>query len=327
MKQVSELIRKNMAWFLLIILCIIFSAFSESFFTMRNLLNILNQNAYLLIAAMGVSLLMMSGNMDLSIGYAMSLNGVITARLLTEFNVPAAGAVIFAIAFGMLLCTANVVISHMLNISHMFVSFATMTIYQGFCYVASGSKTIGNLPASYKVIGQGTLFGINITYAMIIMFVSLAVISFLLNRTYFGRHIFALGGNKAAARLAGINVKKMEILIGLICGAFCGFAVVVLSSRVGSANATTAVGTEFTVITGLLLGGVSIRGGEGKINGCVAGVLLVAILGNGMMMLDINTYYQYVAKGIIMLATIGIDTYQMTKKQKAPKQHLEKAKA
>lgn len=314
--KIAELIQKNIAWFLLIVLCIVFSFFSSSFATYRNLLNILNQNAYLLIAAVGVSLLMMSGNLDLSVGYAMSLNGVITAKLLVEANLPVPLVIVISILIGVGLSMINVIASHLLHISHMFVSFATMTIYQGLAYVMSQSKTITNLPDAYKFIGQYKIFGINLTPAMIIAAAFLVIASFVLNRTYFGRYVFALGGNKDAAYLAGIDVKRMELLIGALCGALCGLAAVVLTARVGSANAATSVGTEFTIITGLLLGGVSIRGGEGKINGCVAGVLLVAIIENGMMMLNINTYYQYVAKGVIMLATIGLDTYQVNKKAK-----------
>ena len=141
------------------------------------------------------------------------------------------------------------------------------------------------------------------------------IVSFVLNKTYFGRYVFALGGNPDAARLAGINVKRMEIYISILAGLFLGIASLVLTARVGSAAATTATGTEFTVITGLLLGGVSIRGGEGKINGCIAGILIIALLGNGMQMAGMNVYYQYVAKGVIMLATIGFDTYQMNRRK------------
>lgn len=140
------------------------------------------------------------------------------------------------------------------------------------------------------------------------------IVSFILNKTYFGRYVFALGGNPDAARLAGINVRKIELYIAAIAGLFMGIASLVLTARVGSAAATTATGTEFTVITGLLLGGVSIRGGEGKINGCIAGILLIGLLGNGMQLAGMNVYWQYVAKGAIMLATIGFDTYQMKRR-------------
>jgi ribose/xylose/arabinose/galactoside ABC-type transport system permease subunit len=294
-----------------LVICIILFSFSPNFLTARNLLNILNQNAYILIAAFGISFIMMSGGMDLSIGYLMSITGVITAKLLSATGLPLVFVIIITIIAAVAMCVLNTIFSHLLGIPRIFVTFGTMTIYQGLSYVLSESRTIGIDSTAFKFIGQGTLFGTNISFALILTIVLGFIVSFILNKTYFGRYVFALGGNADAARLAGINVKKMEILISVVAGVFLGIASLVLTARVGSAAATTAVGTEFTVITGLLLGGVSIRGGEGKINGCVAGILIIALLGNGMQMAGMNVYYQYVAKGAIMLATIGFDTYQI----------------
>jgi ribose/xylose/arabinose/galactoside ABC-type transport system permease subunit len=310
MSKVVDFGRKNLAWVLLVI-CIILFSFSPNFLTARNLLNILNQNAYILIAAFGISFIMMSGGMDLSIGYLMSITGVITAKLLSATGLPLVFVIIITIIAAVAMCVLNTIFSHLLGIPRIFVTFGTMTIYQGLSYVLSESRTIGIDSTAFKFIGQGTLFGTNISFALILTIVLGFIVSFILNKTYFGRYVFALGGNADAARLAGINVKKMEILISVVAGVFLGIASLVLTARVGSAAATTAVGTEFTVITGLLLGGVSIRGGEGKINGCVAGILIIALLGNGMQMAGMNVYYQYVAKGAIMLATIGFDTYQI----------------
>ena len=314
MEKVKDFARKNLAWVLLII-CVILFSFSPNFLTVRNLLNILNQNAYVLIAAFGISFIMMSGGMDLSIGYLMSITGVVSAKLCSEAGLPLVVVVILTILIAIIMCVLNTVFSHLLGIPRIFVTFGTMTIYQGLAYVVSGSKTVGGLTNTYKYIGQGTLFGTNFSFALLITILLGLVVSFVLNKTYFGRYVFALGGNPDAARLAGIDVKKTEIYISVIAGAFLGLASLVLTARVGSAAASTAVGTEFTVITGLLLGGVSIRGGEGKINGCVAGILIIALLGNGMQMAGMDVYYQYVAKGAIMLATIGFDTYQLKKRR------------
>lgn len=314
MKQVVDICRKNLAWVLLIISCIIFSFFSENFFTIRNALNILNQNAYVIIAAFGISFIMMSGGMDLSIGYMMSVTGVLSAMMIGKLGIPLPITIVLTIGITMIMSVVSTVISHKLGIPRMFVSFGTMTVYQGLSFIISQSKTISGLTPEYKFIGQGNLFGTNITFALVLTFVLGIVVSFILNRTYFGRYVFALGGNADAARLAGINVRRIEIYIAALAGLFLGIASLVLTARVGSAAANTAVGTEFTVITGLLLGGVSIRGGEGKINGCIAGILLVGLLGNGMQLAGMNVYWQYIAKGIIMLGTIGFDTFQMKRR-------------
>lgn len=317
MSKVLDFCRKNLAWVLLFVCCVIFSAFSENFFTVRNILNILNQNAYIIIAAFGICFLMMSGGMDLSIGYMMSLTGVISARLMVDLGMPVWLVVIVTILLCMAFSTLNTVLSHLLGIPRMFVTFGTMTVYQGLSYIVSESKTISGFSDSYKYIGQGTLFGTNFAFALLLTIILGLIVSFVLNKTYFGRYVFALGGNPDAARLAGINVKRMELYIGALAGFFLGIASVALTARVGTAAATTAAGTEFTVITGLLLGGVSIRGGEGKINGCIAGILIIGLLGNGMQLAGMNVYFQYVAKGVIMMATIGFDTYQMKRRNAA----------
>lgn len=327
MKKALNFCRQNLAWVLLFIAMIFFSATSKNFLTSRNLLNILNQNCYVLIAAFGISFIMMSGGMDLSIGYLMSITGVLSAKMVTEAQLPVFVVIIATIAIAMVLCTLNAVLSHVLGIPRIFVTFGTMTVYQGLSYVISQSKTIGITNTAYKFMGQGVLFGTNFSFALLLTIILGLVVSFILNKTYFGRYVFALGGNPDAARLAGINVKKMEIYISMLAGFFLGVASLVLCARIGSAAAATANGTEFTVITGLLLGGVSIRGGEGKINGCVAGILLIALLGNGMQMSGMNIYYQYVAKGVIMLATIGFDTFQLSRKKLEENTRKEPAEA
>lgn len=134
--------------------------------------------------------------------------------------------------------------------------------------------------------------------------------SFVMDRTYFGRYVFALGGNEAAARLAGINVKRMKYAIGCVAGFFCGIGAVILTSRVGAA----AAGTEITILTGVLAGGVSVRGGDGKIANCIAGVLIMGLLANGMQLAGLNTYYQYIAKGAIMLLVMWFDAFQIKRR-------------
>lgn len=262
---------------------------------------------------------MMSGKMDLSIGYASCLTAVICARLNVELGVSAPLVILIAIVLNMLLIVINVLLSQYLKIDHIFVSFGTMTAYQGLAYIASNSKTISGLSDGIKRIGQERIFTIlggNMTYGILIMVIVIVVCSFILNKTYFGRNIFAIGGNAEAAKYAGIDVKRMEIMIGMICGALSGLGTMVLIGRIGSATAAINSEMTFTVITGLLVGGVSIRGGEGKIGGCVAGVLIVGILQNGMMMMGLDTYYQYVFKGLIMIVTIAIDTMQLNARDK-----------
>ncbi len=312
--SVGDFLRNNMAWVLLAVCCLIFGVISPNFFTLVNIINILNQNAYIIITALGISFIMMSGEVDISVGYAISLNGVVIALLMTKFGMSPIVAVIVAVLLGIVLCLVNMLIAYKLKLQLFMATVGTSTIFQGLAFVMTQSKTISNLPPSFKVIGQGYIGIIPIPVA--IAFILLIVVSFILNKTYVGRYVFAIGGNVEAARLAGINVFGMKIFIASIAGFMTGIGAIILSARLGSVTANMGTGLEFTIITAVLLGGVSVRGGEGKISGVVAGVLILAILSNGMQLARLDVYYQFVAKGIIMLAAIGFDVYQLNRRKK-----------
>lgn len=323
--DIGKIISDNVAWFVLLILVVFFGIFSENFFSFRNIMNLLSQNAYLLIAATGITFVMMSSGMDLSVGYVMSTIGIVGAKLLMDAGLPTILVIIIMIALTIAIELLNTFLSIKLNLTLLVVTIATMTIFQGATYIISESKTITNLPDSFKFLGQKYLFN-SIPIAVIIMIVLFLVMSFVLNKTYFGRYVYALGGNPEAARLAGININKMRYMIAVIEGLFIGIAVVLLIGRLGSAVSTVGVGTEFSVMTGIFLGGVSIRGGEGKLSGVFAGILCIALLTNGMQLAGINIYYQYVVRGLILLAAIGYDVYQLNRRNNMKKKKLEEAR-
>ncbi len=323
--DIGKLISDNVAWFVLLILVVFFGIFSENFFSFRNIMNLLSQNAYLLIAATGITFVMMSSGMDLSVGYVMSTIGIIGAKLLMDAGLPTLVVIPIMILLTIAIELLNTFLSIKLNLTLLVVTIATMTIFQGATYIISESKTINNLPDSFKFLGQKYLFN-SIPIAVIIMVVLFLIMSFVLNKTYFGRYVYALGGNPEAARLAGININKMRYMIAVIEGLFIGIAVVLLIGRLGSAVSTVGVGTEFSVMTGIFLGGVSIRGGEGKLSGVFAGILCIALLTNGMQLAGINIYYQYVVRGLILLAAIGYDVYQLNRRNNMKKKKLEEAR-
>ncbi len=313
--SVGEFLRNNMAWVLLIVCSAIFAVISPNFFSMVNIINILNQNAYIIITALGISFIMMAGEVDISVGYAISLNGVVVAVLMTKMGVHPVLGVVISIVLGIVICLVNMLIAYKLNLQLFMATVGTTTIFQGLAFVMTQSKTISDLPPAFKVIGQGYLGAIPIP--VLIAFILFIIVSFILNKTYIGRYVFAIGGNVEAARLAGINVFGMKLFIASIAGFMTGVGAIILSARLGSVTANMGTGLEFTIITAVLLGGVSVRGGEGKISGVVAGVLILAILSNGMQLARLDVYYQFVAKGIIMLAAIGFDVFQLNRRKKA----------
>ncbi|MDR1263372.1 MAG: ABC transporter permease [Oscillospiraceae bacterium] len=314
MRKSIDFCQKNLALVLLIFAGALFSATTANFLTVTNALNILNQNAYTIIAMCGIALIMIGGDLDMSVGYHMSICGVLCAMLLTRTGIPVPVIVAVTILTSVALAMLTTFLTQLLGIPRIFVTIGEATLFQGFAYVITNSKTISNLPIAFKNIAQGTLLHPSLTYATLLMAAFVVIMSFVLSRTYFGRQVFSMGGNLTAARLAGINVMKMKYIIGALVGFFLGVAAVILIGRTGAAAANTAAGVEINILTGILLGGVSIRGGEGKISNCVAGILLVALISNGMQLAGWNPYFQYIAKGVIMLCVLGFDMFQMRRR-------------
>ncbi len=307
----SEILRKYAIPLVLAGLIVLFTIASPYFFTLQNLTNIFVQQSYVIIAAVGLSFVMIGGGMDLSIGYQISLVGVTTAALVKWYGIPLPVAIISGLLLGVLLGVFNGYAAIKLKVHTLIVTLGTMTVYQGLSYVVSRQSVILNLPPAFKYFGQGYIFGV-IPFSVILMVVTVAIGSFVLNRTYLGRFIYAVGGNEEAARLAGIDVNRTKILIFTISGFFVAVAALVLFGRAGSAASTTGPGTEFSAITAAFLGGISFKGGEGKISGLVAGVLILGVLGNGMQLIGMGTYSQYIVRGFVLLAAVGFDVYQKT---------------
>ncbi|MBU9726728.1 ABC transporter permease [Diplocloster modestus] len=312
--HINKFLRDNMTWVLLIVISIIFSFLSPNFFSFRNIINILNQNSYIIISALGIAFIMMAGEIDIAVGYTISLTSVLCAMMAVDLHLPAPVILAAGILIAILLECMTMLIAHYFRLQLMMVTIGTMTIFQGISFVLTQSKTISGLPESYKIIGQGYLGSIPIP--VIVMVILFILASFVLNKTYMGRYVFAIGGNAEAARLAGISVFRMKMMIAGIAGGMVGLAATFLCTRLGAIQANTGAGLEFTIITAVLLGGVSVRGGEGRMSGVVAGVLILAILSNGMQLAGMDVYYQFIAKGVIMLATIGVDVFQLNRKDK-----------
>lgn len=310
---IVDLLQKNMPWVILILLCIFFSIFTDYFFNLRNIVSILNQNAYVVVAALGIAPIMMAGGTDLSSGYQMSIIAVVSGILLTETGIPLPVIILIAMALGIVMNMLNTYLSHKLILSLFLVSLATMNIFQGISYTISNARIIQRLPESFKFLGQGNLGPV--PFPILLAAALFLVMNFFLKRTYWGRYIYALGGNTEASRLAGINVLGIRMLVACLAGIFIGLSTLMLIARLGTASSTAGPGTEFTIITGVLVGGVSIRGGEGRLHNVLAGILIMAVFGNGMQMAGFGVYPQFIAKGVIMLSAIAFDVFQFKHRQ------------
>lgn len=308
-------LRKYAILFVLIGLIALFSFLSPYFLTVQNLTNIFVQNSYVIIAAVGLSFVMISGGMDLSIGYQMSVVGVVTAVCMMWLTIPVPIAIGIGVLAGVFMGLLNGLASVMLKVHSLIVTLGSMTVFQGASYIISQQSAIINLPPSFKYFGQGYIGG-SVPVSVLLMLASVAIGSFILNITSVGRMIYAIGGNEDAAYLSGIPVTRVKVFVYALCSFFVAVAAIVLFARSGSAASSTGPGTEFTCMTAAVLGGISFKGGEGKMWGLVTGVLILGVLANGMQLIGLNTYAQYIVKGLVLLAAVGFDTYQKSARPK-----------
>ena len=288
---------------LLVILIVFFSIMSPRFLSPLNLTNILVQNVHVAIVAAAVMIIMISGGCDLSIGYQMSVAAVLVTKMLSVYNVPVFIAVIAGIALCSLLGTFNGFMAIKLKSNTMIVTLATMSVFQGISYLISESKTYHNLPNSFMSICQGRICGC-LPINVVIMCVLSLIGGFVMGCTGIGRKVYAAGDSPEAARLAGLPVAKIKVLSFTCAGILVGIAAVLLASRSGSADSGTGVGIEFTGITACVLSGVALKGGEGTLWKVIVAAFVLGVLSNGMQLINLGTYPQYIAKGVIMLLSL-----------------------
>jgi ribose transport system permease protein len=298
-------LKKYTVMFILVILMVLFAFSSKYFLTLRNLMNIVTQNTYFIILAVGLSFVMIGGGIDLSVGWQMSLVGVVTAMSMMVFHLPVWLAVSIGLLTGILLGFFNGFIVANIRVFPLIVTIATSTVFQGISYIISQAKTYRGYPEAFLAITRQKILGMPFDVFLTIVLVLLA--SFIYAKTSYGWNVLALGGNEEAARLAGIKTRRMKISVYTLCGFFTAIATMVMISKANTTNSSFGPGSEFTALTAAIVGGVSFMGGEGNMLGLVAGVFILAVLGNGMQLAGWGTYAQYIVKGIILLGAVTFD--------------------
>ena len=292
----------------LLLLVAFFAASSDAFLVPANLFNVARQVSMLGIAAVGMAFVLLVGGIDLSIGSQMTMVNIVAAWLMVNGHQSPFIACVVALTLSTSVGFLNGWIVANLRMPPLIVTLCGMTILEGLAYIISGGIPIFGFPKGFAVIGQGYVGPVPVP--VIIMVVILAFGSFILEKTYFGRYFYAVGGNEEAANLSGISVKRVKYLVYALSGLFAGIAGIVMLSRTNSGQALAGKGFELDVLTAVVLGGVSVNGGEGKINNVVAGVLILGVLGNGLVLLNVSQYVQMVTKGAVLLLAVGFDCYQ-----------------
>jgi ribose/xylose/arabinose/galactoside ABC-type transport system permease subunit len=316
-KSFSTYLKDYLMLLVLIALIILFSILgpvmaNRNFFNFQNLLTMLNQNAYLVILGVGITFIMLGGAMDLSTGYLISTVGMAMALIETSTNVVV--AVICGILLAVLLSGFNGVMYSWLKVFPFIITLGTQYILNGATYLLTGgiSKTIYISSAMKNIGGYNISIGSGaLKTGVIVMIIAVLIGSFILNKTYLGRNIYALGSNPDAVALSGVSVAKMRTLIFALAGVFFGIGQIVnVGTTGGAVNQGLGIGAEFTVMAGAMLGGVKMGGGGGKMSNMVIGVLIIGVLDYGMSFLNINQYWKYVVLGIALLAAVTMDTLQ-----------------
>lgn len=289
----------------LFITVIFFSVFATGFLSVSNIMNVLRQVSIIGICSVGMMLVILTGGIDLSVGAVIGVTGTFLAYLMVKVEMNMYLAVFIGLLVAILVGIINGFCITVLEIPPLITTLATMTGGRGICYIITGGISIYGFPKEFSQLGQGYLWVIPIP--VLCMFCILLIGWWLLAKRPYGTYLYSIGGNAEAARLCGINVRRTLILTYIINAVFAGFAGIVLLSRVNTGPAALGEGYEMDVITSVVLGGVSVSGGEGKLKGVICGVLIMGILSNGMLIMGINEYYQMVVKCCVLLLAVGFD--------------------
>ncbi len=306
--------RKYAPQMILLGLVILFYIISPNFLTQRNIIILIRQVSFAAISAVGVGFVMISGGIDLSIGSQIVMTNVVLAIMLAYWNLPISVAIPLTLLLGTVLGTINGLLSITLNVHPLIITLGTASIYKGLGYIFAQSRNIMGFPDAFRWFGQGFIGPIPVP--IVVMIIVALIGAFVLNKTYFGRFVFALGGNEEAARLAGVNVKRMKVILFTICGFVSGITSILLLSRVFAGQVFTGQGVEFDALTAALLGGFSFKGGEGTIFGLMTGILIIGVLNNAMQLASFPDFSQNVVKGAVLLAAVAFDVYQKSAKAK-----------
>lgn len=307
----NEILRQFSLLSILALLIILFSFATDSFFSMMNFSNILRQVAVTTIAAIGVFMIILLGDIDLSVGSLYALIGVMAAlvwqgtgsTILTLIAALVAGAVI---GFGNGFVTAKG------KIPSFVTTLAMMGIARGIAYIVTNGTPIGIVEPGFTMFGTGFVGSI-IPIPVIIMIIVFVLAYIFINNTRFGRYIYAVGGNDQASHWSGLNTTKIRIIVFTLAGLLYGLSSIILAGRLGGALPTAGQGAELDAITAVILGGTSLSGGKGKISGVLIGCLIIGVLNNGLDLIGLSSYWQQVIKGIIIIVAVLYDTKSKNK--------------
>lgn len=291
----------------------VFSLLSPYFLTAENLLNVSLQVSITAIIAAGMTFVILTGGIDLSVGSLLALAGILTTdvvKLQLPIQVSFPLAILVGVCVGALSGGLAGTLVTRYNITPFIVTLSLMTVWRGIAFVYTEGRPIWELPDAFSILGSGRMLGIPIpSLTMMVVFI---VSHIVLTKTKFGRYVYAVGGNKEAARLAGISTNKILVQVYILCGLLSALSGILLASRMNSGQPNTGVGYELDVIAAVVAGGTSLSGGRGSIVGTFIGAMLIAVLRNGLNLLNVGSYVQQIIVGVVILLAVMMDRVRRT---------------
>ncbi len=287
------------------IFLVIFPTTRTTFLTPKNVFNILRQNASNLFLATGMTMVIILGGIELSVGSVIALSGVVAAGCVVNFGLPEIIGFLAAIGVGALVGMFNGFVICKTDIPPFIVTLASMNITKGIALVLTGGSPIRCMTDTFKFPGAGYVGPFPAPVILMIIVFLIAVL--IINRTQLGRHIYAVGGNAQAAKFSGINVQRVKFIVYTYTGIMSGIAGVVVASRLYSGQPTAGDGAEMDAIAAVVVGGTSMSGGSGRLGGTLIGVLIIGVLNNGLNLMGVDSNWQYIVKGFVILLAVYVD--------------------
>jgi len=290
-----------------VVVCLLLTFTTSKFLTVSNWTIIITQVSINALLAFGVTFVIITGGIDLSLGSIMAVTGVAAASLAHPDTYPVIVPIAIGLLAGVSMGALNGLVITKSKVPPFIVTLGMMTIGRGLALILSKGRPVSNLSDSFNFIGGGNLAGI--PFPIIVLIVTFVVCSVVLKKTILGRYIYAVGGNEQAAKASGIRVNKVKMAVYTICGGLAALAGILLTSRITTGQPNAGVGFELDAIAAAIIGGTSTSGGTGTMTGTLIGALLIGVISNGLDLLNVTSYYQQVVMGAIIIGAVVLDSW------------------
>lgn len=314
-RKFLELLKRFQSLLALVLMVTALALTTDKFFTVDNSLNVLRQICANMCLSVGMTIIILSGGIDLSVGAVLALAGAVAAGLLKNgvvipgtdvfIEVTVSGAILAGLLVGIVCGWFNGFVITRFKLPPFVATLGMLSIARGLTMLWTGGFPITRLGDNFDFMGAGHLLGVPMPVLISAMLVLIFIV--LMKRTRFGRNIYAVGGNERAATLSGLNVNRIKLLVYTIGGGLCGVAGLLVTARLDSATPNAGLGYELDSIAAVVIGGTSLNGGRGTIMGTVLGCLIIGVLNNGLVILEVSPFWQQVIKGVVILVAVGLD--------------------